>query len=74
GTDMRVGIEAATALRPTPSAVVVITDGWTPWPDVKTRVPVVACIVGSGANDNGVLHSIPSWIIVVKVKEVAFGL
>jgi hypothetical protein len=47
----------------------VITDGWTPWPDVKTRLPVVACIVGSGAGDAAVLHSIPNWIIVVKVKE-----
>ncbi len=69
GTDMRVGIGAAVALRPVPSAIVVITDGWTPWPDNKGRVPVVACIVGSGANDAAVLHSIPPWIIVVKVKE-----
>lgn len=69
GTDMCVGIEAASVLRPAPSAIVVITDGWTPWPDNKGRVPVVACIVGSGANDAAVLHSIPAWIIVVKVKE-----
>jgi predicted metal-dependent peptidase len=69
GTDMRVGIGAAAVLRPAPSAIVVITDGWTPWPDVKTRVPVVACIVGSGANDAAVVHSIPSFITVVKVPE-----
>jgi predicted metal-dependent peptidase len=69
GTDMRVGIEAASVLRPAPSAIVVITDGWTPWPDVKTRVPVVACIVGSGASDAAILHSIPNWIVVVKVPE-----
>lgn len=69
GTNMCVGIEAAAVLRPAPSAIVVITDGWTPWPDVKTRLPVVACIVGSGAGDAAVLHSIPNWIIVVKVKE-----
>ena len=67
GTDMRVGIEAAAVLRPAPSAIVVITDGWTPWPDNKGRVPVVACIVGSGATDAAVLHSVPNWIIVVKV-------
>ncbi len=69
GTDMRVGIEAASALHPTPSAIIVITDGWTPWPDAKGKVPIVACIVGSDANDAAVLHSIPSWITVVKVKD-----
>jgi predicted metal-dependent peptidase len=30
GTDMRVGISAAAATRPTPSMIVVLTDGWTP--------------------------------------------
>jgi len=69
GTDMRVGIEAASVLRPAPSAIVVITDGWTPWHDNKGRIPIVACIVGSGANDAAVLHSVPNWIIVVKVPE-----
>jgi predicted metal-dependent peptidase len=69
GTDMCVGIEAAAVLRPAPSAIVVITDGWTPWPDVKTRVPVVVCIVGPGANDDALLDRIPAWIITVKVPN-----
>jgi predicted metal-dependent peptidase len=33
GTDMRVGISAATDLRPRPHIIVVLTDGYTPWPD-----------------------------------------
>jgi hypothetical protein len=33
GTDMGEGINAAVALRPQPSVVVVLTDGRTPWPD-----------------------------------------
>ncbi|MBI2703926.1 MAG: VWA domain-containing protein [Actinobacteria bacterium] len=32
GTDMGAGIAAATELRPKPSLVVVLTDGYTPWP------------------------------------------
>ncbi len=33
GTDMGEGITQALALRPRPSIVVVLTDGFTPWPD-----------------------------------------
>jgi len=69
GTDMCVGIESASALRPSPSAIVVITDGYTPWPAVKGRVPVVACIVGTYANDAQVINHIPSFITAVKVPQ-----
>jgi predicted metal-dependent peptidase len=43
GTDMGAGIRAAAALRPRPSVIVVLTDGFTPWPDrppKATRVVV----------------------------------
>jgi predicted metal-dependent peptidase len=43
GTDVGAGIAAAAALRPRPSTIVVLTDGYTPWPDgppAGTRVIV----------------------------------
>src|SRR5690606_18897211 len=43
GTDMRVGIAAATAARPRPDLVVVFTDGYTPWPE--TPPPGSAVVV-----------------------------
>ena len=33
GTDMGAGIAAAAALRPRPSVTIVLTDGYTPWPE-----------------------------------------
>jgi predicted metal-dependent peptidase len=33
GTDLRVGISAAESLRPQPKIIIVLTDGYTPWPD-----------------------------------------
>ncbi len=33
GTDMGAGIHAAAGLRPRPSVVIVLTDGFTPWPE-----------------------------------------
>ncbi len=40
GTDMAAGIDSALALTPQPDLIVVITDGWTPWP---SEPPPGAC-------------------------------
>ncbi|MEJ7648596.1 MAG: VWA-like domain-containing protein [Nakamurella sp.] len=67
GTDMRVGIEAAVALTPRPTAVIVVTDGYTPWPTDPTRVPLIICLVGGGAQQ--AVEIAPQWATVVIVDE-----
>lgn len=43
GTDMSVGIAEAMGLRPRPGLVVVLTDGYTPWPE---QAPPAKVVVG----------------------------
>jgi hypothetical protein len=62
---MRVGIAAAAELQPRPGAIVVLTDGDTPWPDQPCRVPVIACVVGPST------QSVPPWIRVVRIPTAA---
>jgi len=56
GTDMRVGITAAESLTPAPAAVVVITDGYTPWPETPTKARLIAVLTQEGAQAH-----VPSW-------------
>lgn len=72
GTDMSVGINAALVAKPRPSAIVVATDGYTPWPEEKPSVPVIACIVGPLARDQeAAKNSTPSWMTTVIVDSDA---
>lgn len=53
GTDMGVGITQALALRPRPSVIVVLTDGWTPWPEEPVPgANVVVGIIGLGGRSH----------------------
>lgn len=46
-TDLRVGISAAARCRPTPSLIVVLTDGLTPWPSsAPGRTQLIAVVIG----------------------------
>jgi len=62
GTDMRVGIDNAYALRPRPDVAVVLTDGYTPWPDMPPPgMRVVAGIIG------GTCQGVPGWMRTVVI-------
>lgn len=64
GTNMGAGIDAALELRPRPSIVVVLTDGYTPWPSAAPKgARVVVGLVGHGN------WAPPSWAKVVRIEE-----
>jgi predicted metal-dependent peptidase len=64
GTDMGAGIDAAAALRPRPAVTVVLTDGFTPWPDRPPRgVRVVVALLGDEAPEG------PDWARAVRVPS-----
>lgn len=64
GTDMAEGITGALACRPTPQTVIVLTDGYTPWPDLPAPVPVIAGVLGRQLDD---LPPTPDWVQRVEV-------
>jgi len=67
GTDMVTGIEAALELKPRPDLVIVVSDGYTPWPVEQHRVPLVICLVGAAAE--GVREHTPDWATTVVVER-----
>lgn len=66
GTNMGEGIAAARRLRPAPSVVVVLTDGFTPWPAAAPRgVRIVIGLLRTGGPPP------PGWARVVRIDEAA---
>ena len=56
GTDMGVGIKCASKLHPKPHIIIVITDGWTDWPESPPHgVKVIVCILPGGKD------TVPEW-------------
>jgi hypothetical protein len=60
---MRVGVAAAESAHPRPDIVVVLTDGYTPWPDGPTRARLVVAIIG----DQEAARQVPDWATTVVV-------
>ena len=70
GTDMRQGIIAAARARPRPAVIIVITDGYTPWPPDRppgTTATVIAVITQPWTAQN-----VPPWI--TPIEALAPGL
>ena len=64
GTNMDAGIAAAAEAKP--DAIVVITDGWTPWPPAR---PQGAKCVIAALTDNRQLKGVPDWIQTIDMSE-----
>jgi predicted metal-dependent peptidase len=65
GTDMGAGLAAAEALRPRPDLVVVLTDGFTPWPPAAPRgIRVVVGLLDRAGHT-------PDWATTVVIESVA---
>ena len=63
-TDMRAGLEAASALKPRPDLVIVLTDGHTPWPQAAPGgVRVIVGLMDPGG-------AVPEWATAVMVEPV----
>jgi predicted metal-dependent peptidase len=59
GTDMGVGISEAMQLRPRPDVIVVITDGYTPWPSTPPKGPQVVVVLLSRGSS-------PEWARTIR--------
>ena len=66
GTDMGTGLRAAVESRPPPHVVVVLTDGFTPWPAERpgTARVVVGLLAGGGERP-------PEWARTIRIGEPA---
>lgn len=64
GTDMRVGVEEALNRQMRPHAIIIMTDGHTPWPAPISGVRLVACLIGKG---RAKASTVPSHIRTVEV-------
>ncbi len=53
--------------KPRPQLILVITDGWTPWPETAPGIPVVAFITGSMASLPAEYQP-PNWITTLELN------
>jgi predicted metal-dependent peptidase len=64
GTNMGAGLAAAAELRPRADLIIVLTDGYTPWPPAPpSRAKVIVGLLADG--------SVPDWATSVRIEGVA---
>ena len=66
GTDMAEGIRTAAETRP--AVIVVITDGYTPWP--RTRPPGARTTIAA-LTDRHAINEVPGWIHAIDISDSA---
>ena len=72
GTDMTVGIEECALMRPRPEVVVVMTDGYTPWP-ARAPAGLESATVIALLTTGDAAASVPRWIRTIAVKGASRG-
>ncbi len=71
GTDMGVGLAVAAEQRPVPQVVVVLTDGFTPWPDKQPSNVTVLVGLLETADESSIPPPPPSWCRTVHISAGA---
>jgi len=61
GTDMTSAIAEAEGLRPRPAAIIILSDGESPWPAIRPRTPVILARVRQSE------WRLPSWLPVIEI-------
>lgn len=66
GTDMGVGIQAASTLKPIPRILIILTDGFTPWPKIVSQKfeKVIVCLTTHHAKND-----VPDWAEVIMIED-----
>lgn len=64
GTDMRLCFEHAEKLRPKPNLLVIMTDGYTPWPAEEPKQRTIVVLTKNNAG----VGSVPDWAKVVEMQ------
>ncbi|MDA3040378.1 MAG: VWA-like domain-containing protein [Actinomycetota bacterium] len=74
GTDMAAGLAVAQDRRPRPSVIVVLTDGFTPWPSVPPeRCVVIVGLLGVDPASGLTPPDPPTWSRTVRIEATRSG-